>query len=311
MQLHRRRCFSIPFFTFTCVCLGLVAHASFALAADAAVEQPAPFMPGAQVVTLWPAGHPTLKNLDQKEAFKTAPNNPEQVTSITNVNNPSIEIHLAPVDKANGCGIVVAPGGGNTQLVVSTEGSEVVKWLNDLGISAFVLRYRMRPYTSDVDALSDTLRAIKTVRANAKEWKVDPKRIGIMGFSAGGEQAGRAVLKFDAGDSNATDEIEKQSSRPDFAVLVYPGWRSLDLTSVPKDAPPVFLTCAGLDDASHAKASVDFYNAIFAAKIPVELHIYSHGGHGNGIRPRNGIPFGTWPQRFVDWANDLKMLKQQ
>ena len=273
---------------------------------------PEPLVPGAKVIALWPPGHPTLKNVDQKEALTAVKGQPDRIQSVTNVNNPSIELHLAPPDKANGMAVVVAPGGGNTQLVVSTEGTEIANWLNDLGVSAFILRYRLRPYNSAVDALADTQRAIRTVRANAAAWKVDPKRIGIMGFSAGGEQAARAVLKFDQGNSDASDEIEKQSSRPDFAVLVYPGWgRNMDLAEVPKDAPPTFLTSAGLDDASHARQTVDFYNALFNAKIPVELHIYGHGGHGNGIKPRNGIPFGTWPQRFVDWANDLQLMKKQ
>ena len=276
----------------------------------ASTVQPLPLVPQAKVVTLWPAGHPTLKNVDQKEVFKTSGGDHERVQSVTNVNNPSIELHLAPAEKANGMAVVVAPGGGNSQLVVGTEGIEIANWLNDLGVSAFILRYRLRPYSSAVDALADTQRAIRTVRANAEQWKVDPKRIGIMGFSAGGEQAARAVLKFDKGNPDSADPIEKQSSRPDFAVLVYPGWRPMELGSVPTDAPPTFLTSAGLDDAPHARQTVEFYNALFAAKIPVELHIYGHGGHGGGIKPRNGIPFGAWPQRFVEWATDLGLMKK-
>ena len=270
---------------------------------------PQPLVPGAKVVALWPAGNPTLKNVEQKEVLTGTKGQPDRIQSVTNVNNPSIELHLASPDKANGLAVIVAPGGGNTQLVVGTEGIEIANWLNDLGVSAFILRYRLRPYSSAVDALADTQRAIRTVRANAKAWNVDTKRIGIMGFSAGGEQAARAVLKFDSGNPDAGDEIEKQSSRPDFAVLVYPGWRSMDLSQVPSDAPPTFLTSAGLDDASHARQTVEFYNALFNAKIPVELHIYGHGGHGNGIKPRNGIPFGTWPGRFVEWAKDVQLMK--
>jgi acetyl esterase/lipase len=147
------------------------------------------------------------------------------------------------------------------------------------------------------------------VRAHAKEWNVDPRRVGVMGFSAGGEQAAWVSLRFDRGNAASADPVEKESCRPDFTVLVYPGWRRMDLSNVPKDAPPAFLTSAGLDDASHARQTVEYYNALFAAKVPVELHIYAHGGHGGGIRPRNGIPFGTWPQRFVEWATDLGMMK--
>ena len=189
--------------------------------------------------------------------------------------------------------MIVAPGGGNTTCVVGTEGVDIANWLNGLGVHAFIERYRLRPYGSQTDALADTQRAFRVVRANAKEWGVDPKRVGIMGFSAGGEQAALAALHFDAGKADAADPIERFSCRPDFTVLVYAGWRTLDLSQVPKDAPPAFLVSAGLGDASHAKRTVEFYDAYFQAKVPVELHIYGHGGHGGGIGPRKGIPFGS------------------
>jgi endo-1,4-beta-xylanase len=286
---------------------------ALAPAADVpALQEPKPLAAGAKVVPLWPAGSPALKALegsDKPEEFRMSKGEPPRVQSVVNVHNPSIELHLAPPEKANGMAVVLAPGGGNSQLVVATEGTEPAVWLNGLGVSAFIERYRLRPYTSDGDALADTKRSIRMVRYHAKEWGVDPNRIGIMGFSAGGEQAAWVALKFDAGDPNAADPVERVSCRPDFVVLVYPGWRRMDLSGVPKDAPPAFLTTAGIDDASHARQTVDFYNALFAAKVPVELHIYGHGGHGNGIKPRNGIPFGSWPQRFVDWATDLGMMK--
>ena len=139
---------------------------------------------------------------------------------------------------------------------------------------------------------------------------MDPAKIGIMGFSAGGEQAARVALNFDAGNPQASDPIDRASSRPDFTVLVYAGWGRFDMSKVPANAPPSFLTSAGIDDASHAKQTVDFYNALFNAKIPVELHIYGHGGHANGIKPRDGIPFGAWHLRFLEWAADLGYLKK-
>jgi acetyl esterase/lipase len=279
-------------------------------AQDAAVEMPAPLVPGAKVVTLWPPNAPTLKHLDQKEVVTFAKNAPDHINHVTNINNPSIELHLAPADKANGCAIIVAPGGGNRELWVGPEGTDVADWLNTMGVSAFVLRYRLMPYTSAGDALADTQRSIRIIRANAKEWGIDPHKIGIMGFSAGGEQAGRAAINFDMGNPDATDPVEKESDRLDFAVLVYPGWRQLDLTHVPTNAPPSFLMCAGLDDAFHAKDTVEFYNALFDAKVPVEMHIYGHGGHGGNISPRKGIPMGTWQYRFVDWALDLGFWKK-
>jgi endo-1,4-beta-xylanase len=256
-------------------------------------------------------GAQALKSLggyDKPENFNMSKGANPHVLNITNIHNPSIELQLPPADKANGTAVIVAAGGGNTTLWVGPEGADIGKWLNGLGVAAFNLRYRLKPYDSAVDALADSQRAIRTVRARAKEWGVDPKKIGIMGFSAGGEQAARAALTFDDGKPDATDPIDRVGSRPDFVVLVYAGWRQVDLSQVPKNAPPAFCVCAGLDDAFHAKETVDFYNAYFNAKIPAELHIYAHGGHGGGIGPRNGIPFGTWPNRFVDWAADIGML---
>ncbi len=295
--------------TIVSVIFVLVASLLNSAADGGAPEMPMPLVPGAKVVTLWPAGSPTLKWEDHKEAVTFAKGTTDVVQKVTNINNPSIELHLAPADKANGTAIIVAAGGGNKELNVGPEGVEVATWLNTLGVSGFVLRYRLQPYSSAVDALADTQRAIRMVRANAKEWGVNPAKIGIMGFSAGGEQAARVALNFDQGNPAATDAVEQQSDRPDFVVLVYAGWRELDLSKVPKDTPPSFLMSAGIDDAFHAKETVDFYNALFNAKIPVELHIYGHGGHGGSLRPRNGIPMGTWQYRFVDWATDLKMLK--
>ena len=287
---------------------------SLSVALRAAPPEPVPLTPGAKVVTLWPAGSTALKALEgseKPEELTMSKSQPGRVQSVKNVHNPSIEVHLAPSDKANGAAIVLAPGGGNTQLVVGGEGLDASAWLNGLGVHAFIERYRLRPYSSDGDALADTKRSIRMVRAHAKEWGVDPKRVGIMGFSAGGEQAAWVALRFDTGDPNAADPVERESSRPDFVVLVYPGWRRMDLSNVPKDTPPAFLTSAGIDDAFHARQTVEFHNALFEAKVPSELHIYAHGGHGGGIKPRNGtIPFGTWSQRFVEWATDIGVMKQ-
>lgn len=281
--------------------------------ANLSLPEPKPLAPGAKVVTLWPKGSPALRAMpgsDKPEQFNVSKGNPPRVEWIDNIHNPSIEVHLAPPEKNNGMAVIIAPGGGNKRSYVGPEGTEVANWLNKLGVNAFVERYRLKPYDSTVDALADTQRSIRMVRAHAKEWGVDPKRVGIMGFSAGGEQAAWATLKFDDGNPQASDPVERESSRPDFSVLVYPGWQRMDLSHVPKNTPPTFITSAGIDDAFHARQSVEFYNALFNANIPVELHIYSHGGHGGSISPRNGIPFGTWQERFVDWAKDLGLMRK-
>lgn len=266
-----------------------------------------------EVVYLWPAGAPTLRGANEREI--TTPPNPrpgERVNSIRNVHNPSIEVHLPPADKATGTAIIVAPGGGHRQLVWGSEGADIAGWLNSIGVAAFILKYRLAQtpnyrYTVEEEALQDTQRAMRIVRARAKGWGVNPERVGILGFSAGGALAALADIRFDRGKENAPDPIDRQSCRPDFVGLVYPGWAPMDITA-PKDAAPAFLTSAGSDDQSHARQTVEFYNSLFKAGVPAELHVYAHGGHGGGIKARGGIPFGTWQVRFQEWLADLGLL---
>lgn len=266
-----------------------------------------------QVVNLWPAGSPTLQGANEKELLSPPNVQPGQrINSIKNVHTPSIEVHLAPADKATGTAMIVAPGGGHSQLVWGSEGTDIARWLNSIGVSAFILKYRLAQtpnyhYTVEGEALQDTQRAVRIVRARAREWNVKPERVGILGFSAGGALAALADIRFDRGNPSAADPIEQQSCRPDFVGLVYAGWTPMDITA-PKDAAPAFLTSAGKDDAFHAKETVEFYNSLFIAGVPADLHIYSHGGHGGAINPRKGIPFGTWHIRFQEWMADLGLL---
>jgi endo-1,4-beta-xylanase len=282
------------------------------LAATAALAAPAT----PPVVYLWPPGSPTLQGANEQEITVPADAQPGQrVNSIKNIHNPLIEIHLPPADKATGTAIVVAPGGGHSQVVWGTEGIDIAEWLNSIGVAAFILKYRLAftpnyHYTVEGEALQDTQRALRIVRARAKEWGVNPERVGILGFSAGGALAALVDIRFDRGKADSSDAIEQQSCRPDFAGLVYPGWSPRMEITVPKDAAPAFLTSAGSDDQSHARQSVQFYNALFQTGIPSEIHIYGHGGHGGGIKARNGIPFGTWHRRFEEWLADLGMLKK-
>ena len=279
--------------------------------------EPKPLTTGHQVVTLFPPGHPALKALagyDQEEKFN---GNQGRVSSVTNIHNPSIELYLAPPEKANGTSVVLSAGGGNNTCNVGPEGTDVAAWFNSLGVSCFVHRYRLKPYGSATDALLDTQRAMRVVRAHAKEWKIDPDKIGHMGFSAGGEQTARLALTFDAGQADAPDPIDRVSSRPNWIVLVYPGWTpgTLDVSKIPQNLPPTFLVCAGTGDVFHAKQTVEFYSALFEVgrnmkpkPLNIEMHIYGEGKHAGAISPRNGIPFGTWHLRMVEWAVDLKLL---
>ncbi len=267
-----------------------------------------------QVVNLWPTGHPTLQGANEKEV--TTPPNPkpgDRIASIVNVHNPSIEVHLAAPEKNTGTALVVAPGGGHRQLVIGSEGTDLLEWLNGMGVNVFILKYRLAQtpnykYTVEGEALQDTQRAIRIVRERAREWNVNPSRVGLLGFSAGGALGALADIRFDRGKADATDAVDRQSCRPDFVGLVYPGWAPMDITARP-DSAPAFLTSAGLDDAFHAKQTVEFHDSLFKAGVQTDLHIYAHGGHGGGIKPRDGIPFGTWPKRFEEWLADLGMLK--
>ena len=307
-----------------CLCL----MSAFPAAADptdpagapAAVKllEPKPLTAGHQVVVLFPPGHPALKALagyDKEENFKL--NKDGRVQAVTNIHNPSIELYPAPADKANGLSVVVSAGGGNSTCNVGNEGVDIAAWFNERGVSCFVHRYRLKPYGSATDALLDTQRAMRMVRANAKEWKIDPNKIGHIGFSAGGEQTARLALTFDAGKPDSSDPIDRVSSRPDWIVLVYPGWApgTLDMSKVPADLMPTFLVCAGTGDVFHAKQTVEFYSALFEAgrvmkakPLNIEMHIYGSGGHGGSISPRKGIPVGTWQDRMGDWLVDLKLM---
>jgi acetyl esterase/lipase/sugar phosphate isomerase/epimerase len=267
-----------------------------------------------EVIYLWPSGAPTLQGANEKET--TNPPNPQPgqlVRQIRNVHNPSIEVYLPKPEKATGAALIIAPGGGHRELNVGTEGYDLRDWLGDLGVAVFILKYRLAQtpnykYTVEGEALQDTQRAIRIVRSHAREWGINPGRVGILGFSAGGALAALADIRFDRGNANANDPIERESCRPDFVALVYAGWAQMDITA-PKDAAPAFLTSAGSDDQFHARQTVEFYNSLFNVGVPADLHIYSYGGHGGGIKPRNGIPFGTWHNRFQEWMADLGLLR--
>jgi endo-1,4-beta-xylanase len=209
--------------------------------------------------------------------------------------------------------MVVAPGGGHTHLVIEKEGWEIADWLNQRGIAAFVLKYRLAKapgstYTLPKEVYADAARSMRLVRSRAKQWDVDPARVGFIGFSAGGEVAGMIETKFDAGKPDAADPIERVSSRPDFNVLIYPFYRpgaqnanAEPLFPVPNNAPPVFMVCAD-DDRSHVEPTVKFYLELEAKHVPAEMHIYAYGNHGFALRPTaKPAPVMSWPDRLQDW----------
>lgn len=218
----------------------------------------------------------------------------------TVVNRPSIYVFLPPKEDATGVAVVIAPGGGHSQLVIDKEGWEMAEWFNHHGIAAFVLKYRLARalnshYTVQGDALDDAKQAMRIVRGRATEWGVNRKRVGFMGFSAGGELAALLETRFDA------------ETRPDFTMLIYPGWRSDTVITVPKDAPPAFLVCAD-NDPSHVALTAQLYLDLEKQGISSEMHIYADGKHGFGLRAPASMPVSTWPERMKEWMVDRKIL---
>ncbi|HYM09407.1 MAG TPA: alpha/beta hydrolase, partial [Bryobacterales bacterium] len=237
-------------------------------------------------IRLWPHGAPGSEGETAPEVSQ-ASDNPKLPKRFTVVHYPSIYVFLPPKEKANGMAVVIAPGGGHSQLVIDKEGWDIADWLNQNGIAGFVLKYRLARapgshYTVEGDALPDAARAMRTVRYRAKEWGVDPSRIGFMGFSAGGEVAALIETRFDTGNDSSADPIARVSSRPDFAAVVYPGFKPGTIT-VPKDAPPTFLVCAD-NDRSHVVTTVNLYLDLEKQGVPSEMHIYASGGHGFGMK---------------------------
>ena len=302
---------------------------------------PQPILPGGVVVPLYPPGSPYLKAERVKEAEVYALNGsaPGRIASIVAIHNPSIEFHAGNRQLNTGAAVIVVAGGGHNTLNVGGEGADFVPFFANHGISTVILRNRLRRdgYDAKVDAVNDAQQAIKLVRAYAKEWKLDPAKIGIMGFSAGAELATPAGLfwrAFDEKNAVAGNPFAAVSSRPDFVGVVYPGptpfaaprgpnagaaaWTP---PAIPKDTPPSFIVCAGWGDRGHAIWANDWFTAMLNAGIPnVEMHIYARGHHPGdkvgpeeppstgGLSNRGGIAYGTWQERYLEWMRDLGFL---
>lgn len=250
--------------------------------------------------------------------------------------NPCIWLHQPPADKAGGGAVIICPGGGYQHLAMTYEGHEVADWFNEYGVTAFVLRYRLAPRYHHPSQISDAQRAIRIVRARAKEFGIDPTRIGIMGFSAGGHLASTAATHFDDGKADAPDPIDRVSSRPDFAILAYPvitltgefahgGSRDnllgknpapdlvaslCNQTQVTSRTPPTFLFHTAADKPVPPENSIQFYEAMRKANVPGELHIYQEGPHGVGLA-RNHPVLSTWPECLATWLEERGILKKK
>jgi acetyl esterase/lipase len=262
-----------------------------------------------QEIILWPNGAPGSEGKTSKEKIRVVDG--DQV--VTNIHYPSITLYLPAKEKATGAAVIIAPGGGHRELWITHEGYNEAKWLSDRGIASFVLKYRLSrdsnsTYTIDKDELADIQRAIRLVRSRAKEWGVDTAKIGVMGFSAGGEVAALAAMRFDYGNAGATDPIDRLSSRPAFQALIYPG--NSGRFEVAANAPPVFLVGGYSDRNDIAIGIAEVYIKYKKANVPAELHIYSNAGHGFGMREKNKGAVTGWIARFEDWLNDRGFLKK-
>ena len=293
---------------------------------------PQPILQGGVVIPLYPADSPHLKKerIREAEVYNMSKAVPGRINSITNIHNPSIEVHTVEGGINTGAAIILAAGGGHRTLNVGSESADFVPFFYNFGVNTIILRNRLRNdgYNVQADAVNDALQAIRLVRAHAKQWNIDPNKIGIMGFSAGAELAAPAALQFEEFDkknNEPTDSLAGMTSRPDFVGLVYPGPSPFARGAnppIPRNCPPAFIVCGGSGDRVHAIWADEYLAAMLQAGIPnVEMHIYGNGRHPGdplsdgtrmtgGLTAKNGIPFGTWQDRFIDWFRDLGFLQK-
>lgn len=261
-------------------------------------------------IPLWPELAPGETSSSTGEAMPARPNEKPPITRLINIRRPTMNVYQ-PKGKANGTAVIILPGGGFAKVVPDLEGSEAAERLNALGITAFVVNYRTNEVTPKDEPrwkrpLQDGQRAIRLVRSQATEWNLDPNRIGLLAFSAGG-QVGAILETATESAYPAGDEIDELSFRPDFAMLVYP-WQVLkpgtedllDPIQITSETPPTFLVHTH-DDRSSSIGAVELYAAMKRNNVPAELHVYENGGHGYGIRPRPNSNIGTWIDRAEEW----------
>lgn len=251
-------------------------------------------------VPLWPNGAPGY------ESRRAIPENAKDYW-VKNIHNPSITAYLPPKEKANGTAVLICPGGGFRTLVIGPEGTDPAKYFNDLGVAAFVLKYRLfredSTYSFEKETRQDAERAMRLVRSKAKEWNFQPDRLGIMGFSAGGEVVSWVAYTPGEGDPKATDPIDRLSAKPAFNILIYPGPLGAP-TSVPADVPPAFLVVSNYDPCC-SDPVIKIINAYRAVKAPLEAHIYDKGAHGFNMGYRSTLKsIKSWPDRLTQWLED-------
>jgi acetyl esterase/lipase len=275
-----------------------------------------------QTLQLWPNGAPGEKATTETERDTNTLNDRavagRKIIRLSNVTTPSMTLYPAPKDKNTGATVIVFPGGGYRILAYDLEGTEICEWLNSIGITAVLVKYRV-PEPKELpryqQPLQDAQRAVGIVRNRAKDWAIDPQRIGVLGFSAGGHLS--AVLSNTSAERTypTVDEADRISSRPDFAILVYPAYLSVNdkgevLAPEVKPSsgtPPTFIVQAE-NDHPFIGGTLLYYRALTDAKVTAEMHLYSAGGHGYGLR-RTEDPVTNWPQLAEEWLRYQKVLK--
>lgn len=271
------------------------------------------------VVKVWPETAPGEKgDIPAEHEQDRNPKDGVPVIRLADVSEPTLTMYPAPADKATGTMVIVCPGGGYQILAWNLEGTEIAEWLNSIGVSAAILKYRV-PRRKDRPMyeapLQDVQRAIRLMRRDADKYGVDPNRIGILGFSAGGHLTAAASTRFDKNSYDAIDEADKLSCRPDFSVLVYPAYLTVggDVNklapeiTVTKDTPPAILIQTE-DDGIKVECAIAYYLALKHEKVPVEMHLYPSGGHGYGLR-ESKHDVHTWPARVGDWMKARGLLE--
>jgi endo-1,4-beta-xylanase len=306
---------------------------------------PQPILPGGVVVPLYQPGSPFLNatRVREAEVYSVSQTVPGRINSIVNIHNPSIEFHPVERSTNTGTAVILVAGGGHNTLNVGSEAADFVPFFYRYGVNTVILRNRLRRdgYSAEVDAERDAQQAIRVVRAYAKQWNLDPNRIGIVGFSAGAELSAPSAIAFEEVDRKnaaSSDPFAGVSSRPDFVGIIYPGptpfsvrnptgpstraARNPSPPSNPRTAPPAFMATAGSGDRIHALWAMDYAYAMLDAGVPnVEIHVYGNGRHPGdslsdggrmtgGLSAANTRPMSTWPARFIDWMRDLGFLQK-
>ncbi|HEX7572868.1 MAG TPA: alpha/beta hydrolase [Bacteroidota bacterium] len=272
-------------------------------------------------VSIWPAGTPGILAGHAREHDATTPGDGliggRPVIRLSGISDPTITVYRPERTGETGAAVVVFPGGGYHILAMDLEGTEVCDWLNSIGVTAILLKYRVPDPSPHTRPLEDAQRALGIVRSRAGDWNIDPHRIGVLGFSAGGHLAASLSCSFQKRIYTLADDADRLSCRPDFAVLIYPAYLAVSDSEstldpslhVTGDAPPAFIVQTQHDPIG-VNNSIAYYRALLRAGVPAEMHLYEAGGHGYGLRP-SAMPVSGWPSRLAEWMRSMKFISAE